>query len=303
MADEVTAVVPEELDGERLDRIVAILGDMPRSEAKSRADAGTVTVDGEPAVGKARVSAGVVVAFPPREEAPELEPDEDVEFEVLREDDDVVVVAKPAGVTVHPGAGRPTGTLAAGLLARYPEIAGVGQEGRWGLVHRLDRDTSGALIVARTGEAHESLVDALRRRDIDRRYVALVQGRFDLPRGTIDAPIGRDPVRPRRRALVANGRHAVTHYRVARQWSVVALADVRLETGRTHQIRVHLAGIGHPVVGDPLYGGRDPVRVPRLFLHAASVGFDHPTTGERVTVDAPLPPDLAEVLGGLGPGE
>lgn len=303
MADTLKAVVPDALDGERLDRVVALLGRMPRSEAKSRTDAGSVTLDGEPAVGKTRVGAGSVVVFPALPEPVELEPESDVDFDVAWEDDDVVVVAKPPGLTVHPGAGQATGTLAAGLLARYPEVRGVGQAGRWGLVHRLDRDTSGALVVARTERAYEVLTAALRRREIVRGYTALLQGRFDFVRGTVDAPIGRDPIRPRRRALVPEGRHAVTHYRITHQWAEVALADIRLETGRTHQIRVHLAGIGHPVVGDRLYGGRDPVEVPRLFLHARLLEFDHPISGDPVSVEVPLPPDLSAVIDRLGQPE
>lgn len=301
MAERLTFEVPEDLDGERLDRVVAVLGRMSRAEAKARLDEGLVDVDGAVVPGKTRVLAGSTVAFPPLE-APVGLLAEPVVFDVLYEDDDVVVVDKPAGVTVHPGAGRSAGTLAAGLLHRYPEIEGVGEAGRWGLVHRLDRETSGALVVARTSTAHAALSDALRRREVSRRYLALVQGTFSLPRGTVEAPIGRDPNRPRRRALVPTGRHAVTHYRMTEQWDPpsVALLEVTLETGRTHQIRVHLAGIGHPVLGDRLYGGRDPIPVPRLFLHAAELSFDHPRTGRRITVDAPVPSDLASVLDSLG---
>jgi 23S rRNA pseudouridine1911/1915/1917 synthase len=304
MAQPVTVSVPEELDGERIDRVVAVLGEMSRSEARARCDDGEVTVDGEVTAAKSRVAAGATITFPATVPAEQLAA-EPVEFGVLYEDDEVLVVDKPAGLTVHPGAGRTTGTLAGGLLARYPELVGVGEAGRWGLVHRLDRETSGALLVARTPAAHAQLTDALRRREVGRRYVALVQGTFDLPRGTVDAPIGRDPHRPRRRAMVPTGRHAVTHYRMVRQWSSpgVALLSVELETGRTHQIRVHLAGIGHSVIGDRLYGRRDPVVAPRLFLHAESLRFVHPRSGEEMTVQSPLPSDLARVLAGLGEAE
>ncbi|HSJ27440.1 MAG TPA: RluA family pseudouridine synthase [Acidimicrobiia bacterium] len=304
MAKPVTVAVPEELDGERIDRVVAVLGEMSRSEARVRCDDGEVTVDGEVAAAKSRVAAGATVTFPPTV-PPEQLAAEPVDFGVVYEDEDLLVVDKPAGLTVHPGAGRTSGTLAGGLMARYPELVGVGEAGRWGLVHRLDRETSGVLLVARTPEAHRSLTDALRRREIGRRYLALVQGTFDLPRGTVDAPIGRDPHRPRRRALVPEGRHAVTHYRMVEQWPGVgvALVSVELETGRTHQIRVHLAGIGHSVIGDRLYGRRDPITVPRLFLHAESLHFVHPRSGEEMTVESPLPPDLVRVLTDLGEAE
>lgn len=301
MAESLTFEIPDSLDGERVDKVVATLGEMPRSEARVRCDDGSVLVDGEPAIAKARVSAGATITFPGPVAAEDLRA-EDVEFGILYADDDVVVVDKPTGLTVHPGAGRPTGTLAGGLLARFPELAGVGERGRWGLVHRLDRETSGALLVGRTAEAHAKLVADLARRDVGREYVAGVQGTFDIPRGTVDAPIGRDPHRPRRRALIPTGRRAVTHYRMVRQWAAagVALLEVTLETGRTHQIRVHLAGIGHPVLGDRLYGGRDPITVPRLFLHAATLRFRHPASGEEMVVSSPLPSDLAAVLDRLG---
>ena len=301
MAQPLTFVIPDHLDGERVDKAVAVLGDMPRSEARAQCDAGQVAVDGEPATGKSRVAAGSTITFDPGVVAAVLAA-EAVDFGVLYEDEHVVVIDKPSGLTVHPGAGRVRGTLAGGLLERYPELEGVGQPGRWGLVHRLDRETSGALLVGRTAAAHAALVEDLARREVAREYVALVQGTFDLPRGTIDAPIGRDPNRPRRRALVPTGRHAITHYQMTHQWERpgVALLAVQLETGRTHQIRVHLAGIGHSVIGDRLYGRRDPIAVGRLFLHAASLRFRHPASGEEMTVTSPLPPELALVLDSLG---
>lgn len=301
MAEPLTFVVPDELDGERADKVVSVLGQMSRAAARAFCDSGDVRVDGATVAGRDRLHAGETIAFPPAELAATMAA-EKVEFDVLYEDDHVVVVDKPSGLTVHPGAGRAAGTLAAGLLERYPEIRGVGEEGRWGLVHRLDRETSGALLVGRTQQSHDALVRDLARREVGREYVALVQGTFELPRGTIDAPIGRDPHRPRRRALVPTGRHAVTHYRMTRQWSQpgVALLDVTLETGRTHQIRVHLAGIGHAVLGDHLYGRRDPLAVPRLFLHAARLRFRHPVSGEPVEIDSPLPTDLRRVLDELG---
>lgn len=301
MAEPLTFTVPDSLEGERVDKVVAMLGDMTRSEARAFCDDGQVTVDGEAAIAKTRLSAGQMITFPPAEVAAALAA-EHVEFGVLYEDEHLVVVDKPTGLTVHPGAGRLTGTLAGGLLERFPEVQGVGQKGRWGLVHRLDRETSGALLVARTADSYAALTADLARREVGREYVALVQGTFDLPRGTVEAPIGRDPHRPRRRALIPNGRHAVTHYQMTSQWEHpgVALLDVTLETGRTHQIRVHLAGIGHSVIGDRLYGRRDPINSRRLFLHAVRLRFRHPATGEEMEISSPLPADLVEVLEALG---
>jgi 23S rRNA pseudouridine1911/1915/1917 synthase len=224
---------------------------------------------------------------------------EDVPFDVLYEDSGLLIVDKPAGVVVHPGSGRKMGTLAAGLLYRYPDLEGVGQADRWGLVHRLDRDTSGALIVARTADTYESLSRMIRDRAVKRVYTTLVHGLFGSPTGMIDAPIGRDPSRPTRRAVVPGGKDARTHYEVSADYPVAdcSLLTVRLETGRTHQIRVHLEAIDHPVVGDHTYSRRTTtVRPPRIFLHAASVEFPHPVTGVPVSAVSPLPPDLAAVL-------
>lgn len=304
MAEPLTFAVPDSLDGERVDKVVAMLGAMTRGEAHAFCVDGQVAVDGAGAVAKTRLHAGQTITFPPAEVAAALAA-EHIDFGVLYEDEHLVVVDKPTGLTVHPGAGRLTGTLAGGLLERFPEVRGVGQQGRWGLVHRLDRETSGALLVARTAEAYAALTADLARRDVGRDYVALVQGTFDLPRGTVEAPIGRDPHRPRRQAMIPNGRHAVTHYRMTSQWDQpgVALLAVTLETGRTHQIRVHLAGIGHSVIGDRLYGRRDPVNAPRLFLHAANLRFRHPATGEAMEVTSPLPDDLRQVLDALGDAE
>jgi RluA family pseudouridine synthase len=165
-------------------------------------------------------------------------------------------------------------------------------------VHRLDRDTSGLLVVARTAPTYAALIRAMRRREVSRGYLTMVHGTFSIPRGTVDAPIGRDPHHPTRRAMIPQGRPAVTHYRRRNEWDPpgVALVEVSLETGRTHQIRVHLAGIGHPVLGDRVYGRRDPVPVPRLFLHAARLELDHPGSGEGLTFESQLPADLQEVV-------
>lgn len=297
MAIEITLEVPSGLDGARVDKVLATLLGVSRAQARDLIEKG-VSVDGVAARPADRVTEGSSITTPTPEGAVGLEA-EPVEFGVLYEDDTVIVVNKAAGVVVHPGAGRSRGTLAAGLLYRYPEIEGVGSVDRWGLVHRLDKDTSGALVVARTTAGYENLVGQLKRREITRVYSCLVLGRFDAPTGTIEAPIGRDPSRPMRRAVVQGGKSATTHYEVDREYPEFecSLLTVRLETGRTHQIRVHLSAVGHPVVGDKIYGARTPkVTSPRTFLHAAHVGFSHPSTGDRVSVEAPLPSDLRSVL-------
>ena len=298
MARQVELEVPAGLDGERLDKVVASLLDLSRSQASLVARAG-VTVDGVDAGASDRVAAGAVIRCVPPEESPALEP-EPVEFEVLYEDEAMLVVDKPAGVVVHPGAGQARGTLAAGLLHRFPELEGVGDAGRWGLVHRLDRETSGAIVVGRTEQAFALLRAQLAEREMRRIYTTIVEGRMEAATGTVDAPIARDPAHPTRRAVVAGGKPARTYYEVIRHFEKVdhSLLSVSLETGRTHQIRVHMSAIGHPVAGDRSYGATR-LTVPRICLHAASVELDHPLTGKRLKVVAPLPPDLDVVLRGL----
>jgi len=232
------------------------------------------------------------------------EPDPSITLVIRYEDDDLAVLAKPAGLVVHPGAGHPDGTLVNALLARYPEVADVGDPARPGIVHRLDRDTSGLLVIARTQEAYEGLVEMLSEHDVERRYDALSWDHFDSLRGVIDAPIGRSVRHPTRMSVREGGRQARTHYEVRTEFRDpdVSLVTCHLETGRTHQIRVHLQAIGHPVVGDPVYGGnRRTLPMARPFLHAGGLKFAHPVTGEPVEVAEPLPPELESVLAGLSP--
>jgi 23S rRNA pseudouridine1911/1915/1917 synthase len=262
-----------------------------------------VRVDGHvAAAGKVRVTAGQEIAVDedlvPASGTPAADPD--VAVPVVHEDADVVVVDKPAGLVVHPGHGNESGTLVNGLLARYPELAGVGDPARPGIVHRLDRDTSGLLAVARTELAYDALVAALGRREVERIYLALAWGHPDAPRGVIDAPLGRSATRATRMAVNVDGREARTRYEVQRTFRdpvPCALLECHLETGRTHQIRVHLAAIGHPVIGDRDYGGvRSALTVPRPMLHAHRLGLRHPRSGEALTVSSPLPADMAGVL-------
>lgn len=297
MAEQVEVEVPDDLGGARVDKAIATLLDLSRAEASLVVEAG-VEVDGRVVRGSEKVRAGqlIVCAMPDR--AAVLAP-EPVEFGVLYEDDHLLVVDKPAGVVVHPGSGRATGTLAAGLIHRYPDLAGVGTPGRWGLVHRLDKDTSGALLVGRTDEVFSVLVEELRARRIGRTYTALVEGKLEASTGTIEAAIARDPAQPTRRTISHTGKHARTHYQVIRhiEPADASLLEVTLETGRTHQIRVHFAAIDHPVVGDLTYGAaRKDLGSPRTFLHASRLDLVHPITDERLSVESPLPSDLVEVL-------
>lgn len=297
--------VPEELNGERVDRTIAILCAVSRRLAKATIEGGGVERSGVALTPSDRVVTGDVIDVDLAIDETPVVAEVDVEFGIAFEDDDVVVVDKPAGVVVHPGAGRSAGTLANGLLARIPEIADLGPEYRWGIVHRIDRDTSGLLIVAKTPAAFDHLQAALRERAVNRRYLALVAGRFTNTNGTIDAPVGRDHAHPTRMTVVEGGRQARSHYRRLADWEDQdeSLMAVTLETGRTHQIRVHMRAIDHPIVGDPVYGPgrRMPGDPGRTWLHAEALTFEHPSGSGPMTVHAALPADLAASLGDLGP--
>lgn len=294
--------VPESLAGERVDRAVAMLTGWSRAEVQALAAAGRIRVDGRPVAKRHRLVAGEHVTVAGRQRVDEPPAPEAVPIEVRYADADVIVVAKPPGLVVHPGAGHEHGTLVHGLLTLDPAIAAVGDPQRPGIVHRLDRDTSGLMVVARTPAAHAALVAALAGRSVEREYTALAWGHPANARGVIDAPIGRSTTRRTRMAIRREGKQARTAYEV-REWFVepeVALLDCRLETGRTHQIRVHLAAIGHPIVGDAAYGGqRQAIPLGRPFLHAHRLAFPHPATGEVLVFEEPLPQDLAGVLARL----
>ncbi len=298
--------IPEGLAGQRLDRVVSMITGVSRAEAARLVASAAVLVDGAANLhGSSKVPAGasVDVMLPARGPA-RIEADPGVDVSVVHADRDVIVVDKPAGLVVHPGSGVARGTLANGLLARFPELAGVGDPERPGIVHRLDRGTSGLMMVARTPAAYATLVRQLGAREVVRRYLALVWGHLETSRGEVDAPIGRSQRVPTRMAVSARGREARTRYEVLESFSEpveVSLLECRLETGRTHQIRVHLSAIGHPVVGDDRYDGvRESLACPRPFLHAADIGFVHPATGQTMQFTSPLPDELAEVLNGLG---
>jgi 23S rRNA pseudouridine1911/1915/1917 synthase len=284
-------VAPEDA-GERLDVFVARAAGS-RAAAQRLIDGGAVLVDGRPLAKRHRVTAGERVAI--GELTPSAPPDAPpATFEIAYEDEHLIVVDKPPGVVVHPGAGHRAGTLVQALEGR---VAGGADRDRPGVVHRLDRDTSGLLVLARTDDAHAALQDALQRREIVREYLALVEGRPAARRGTIDAPLGRDRrARTRMSTDTDDPREAVTHFEVERNLPSATLLRVRLETGRTHQIRAHLQAIGHPVAGDPEYGRPRLYGLQRQFLHAARLAFAHPATQERLDFTSPLPPDLAGAL-------
>jgi 23S rRNA pseudouridine1911/1915/1917 synthase len=286
-----TVRVPDDAAGERLDRFVA--DHVGSRAAAERVIAAGVLVDGQRRPKAWRLEGGEEVAFePPAGPAP-VERDESVPLRVVWEDEHLLVVDKPAGVVVHPAPGHAGGTLVHGLVG----VAAGGEEERRGIVHRLDRDTSGLLVVAKSEEAYERLQELVRERALEREYLALVKGRPRSRRGTIEAPIGRDRNDPLRHSLDTDTpRDAVTHFELVESLRSHALLRVRLETGRTHQIRVHLAAIDLPVSGDPLYGVAGDLNLERQFLHAARLAFDHPLTRERVDVSSPLPADLEPAL-------
>ncbi len=292
--------VPDAAAGTRLDRFLAgPLGS--RARAQSAIDAERVLVDGRPRRKRHLVQPGEVIEVDVEEAPPEVL-ESDAPFSVADEDDHLLVVDKPAGVVVHPARGHWTGTLAQAVAGRG---AGGGEPWRAGIVHRLDRDTSGLLVVAKSDAVHRALKSLLSRRLVRREYLALVDGRPPARSGTIDAPIGRHR-RDRIRMSIdtAEPREARTHFEIERLLPAASLLRVVLETGRTHQIRVHLAAIGHPVCGDPVYGTAGRYGLSRQFLHAERLAFEHPVTHEQVDVRSPLPDDLEAALerAAAGPG-
>lgn len=305
-----TASVPElaeittELDGARLDAAAAVLfPDYSRARLKVWIEAGHLLHNGEVA---RRARQPVHVGDQLQLEADTADQSgvakaQSIPVDVIYADDHFAVINKPAGLVVHPGAGRPDGTLQNALLHRFPQVAAVP---RAGLVHRLDKDTSGLLVVALTLKAHTQLVDALARRQIHRHYDALVIGKMTAG-GSVDAPVGRDPRHRIRMAVSAGGRRAVTHYRVIERFARHSLLRVQIETGRTHQIRVHMAHIRHPIVGDPTYAARRLSGIavadafPRQALHARRLAFLHPASAEPMQFEAPLPDDFHDLVVGL----
>lgn len=289
--------IPLEMAGLRLDQALAkLLPDESRSRLARLIEEGHVRVDGEPAAVRRKVRSGesVEVWLAPRPVDTAFRP-EAIALRVVHEDDHVAVIDKPAGLVVHPGSGNWEGTM---LNALLHHVAGAGALPRAGIVHRLDKDTSGLLVVAKTEAAQAALVRQLQARTVKRTYLAVVRGRVERD-GSVDAPIGRHPVQRTKMAVVASGKPAVTHYRVRERFSAHTLLECDLETGRTHQIRVHLASIGHPLEGDGVYAGRGARIFARQALHAWKLAFIHPATGQSVAFESPLPADMRELLASL----
>jgi 23S rRNA pseudouridine1911/1915/1917 synthase len=294
--------VPEGLDGERLDAALARMFGLSRSSAAELISSGRVLVAGRPAGKSDRVPAGewLEVTLPPPAAGPALAPSPVPGLTVVYEDADIVVADKPAGVAAHPAPGWTGPTVLEGLLAAGHTIATSGAAERQGIVHRLDANTTGLMVLAKSEAAYSALKRAFRERTVDKRYHALVQGHPDPLRGTVDAPIGRHSSGDGRFAVVAGGRPSVTHYDTIEAFRWASLAEITLETGRTHQIRVHMAALRHPCVGDRLYSA-DPVLAERLglarqWLHAVRLGFTHPAAGRHVDFTSDYPPDLAHAL-------
>jgi len=301
--------VPIELAGKRLDQVlVEIFSDYSRNKLQLWIKAGRVRVNGENIKAKDRLEGGEFIVLDAEEEEVTEYLAEDIPLDIIYEDDDILIVNKPAGLVVHPGAGNWSGTLQNGLLFHLPNAATIP---RSGIVHRLDKDTSGLLMVAKTLAAHHSLVEQLQARTIHREYLAITIGRM-TGGGTIDEPLGRHPTDRKRQAVRDDGRVAITHYRVLERFKRNTLIQVKLETGRTHQIRVHMAHLRMPLVGDPTYGGRFQMpkdcgaeleevlrRFKRQALHAEKLGLEHPRTGEYMEWELPVPEDMQELLAAL----
>ena len=281
--------------GSRLDRYIAEQCQISRAYAQQLISEGQITVDGHPSKASHRLAAGerVVAAVPPP--SPISLAPEEIPLKVVYEDSDLIVVDKPAGLLVHPAAGQRTGTLVNALLAHCPDLQGIDGSVRPGIVHRLDKNTSGLMVVAKNDAAQMSLSRQIKQRSITKGYVALVTGRLSPERGAIEAPVGRHPKDRKRMAVLSGGREARTQYQVIKYLNGYTLLEAMPETGRTHQIRVHFSAIGHPIFGDPVYGKRSPL-LARQFLHAHRLGFRLPSSEEYVEFRSELPPELDEVL-------
>ena len=302
MTDRRALPVPEGLEGERLDAALARMFGLSRTKAAELVSGGSVTLDGSTAAKSDRVSGGAWLEVDIPSAAPQTQPAAEPVpgMRVLLDDDDVVVVDKPVGVAAHPSPGWTGPTVVGGLAAAGYRISTSGAAERQGVVHRLDVGTSGVMVVAKSERAYTLLKRAFKDRTVEKTYHALVQGHPDPSRGTIDAPIDRHPRHDWKWAVVADGKPSVTHYDTLEAFRAASLLEIRLETGRTHQIRVHMAAVRHPCVGDLTYGA-DPalarhLGLERQWLHAVRLGFEHPGTGEWVEVSSPYPDDLAAAL-------
>lgn len=282
--------------GNRLDKALADLTELSRSQANEAIKAGTVLVNGKSAKAKYAVIEGDVITYElPEEEVLEYKA-EDIPLDIIYEDADVAVVNKPQGMVVHPSAGHTSGTLVNALMYHVKDLSSINGVVRPGIVHRIDKDTSGLLMIAKNDKAHNALAAELKDKKSLRKYVAIVHGNLPNDRGVIEAPIGRSDKDRKKQAVTAKGKTAVTRFTVLERFGNYTLVELQLETGRTHQIRVHMAYIGHPVAGDPLYGPRKTLKGHGQFLHAKTLGFTHPTTGELVEFTAEEPAIFKETL-------
>jgi 23S rRNA pseudouridine1911/1915/1917 synthase len=290
----------EQQQGERIDKALSgVQSEWSRTQIGNWITEGIVKVSGETVKAKYKVKVGDIVEI----DVPEADPldviAENLDLDIVYEDADVLVVNKPKGMVVHPAPGHMTGTLVNGLMYHCQDLSGINGILRPGIVHRIDKDTSGLLMVAKNDAAHESLVNQLVNKTVTRKYTALVHGHIAHDKGTIDAPIGRDQKDRQKQAVVDKGKHAVTHFQVIERFGEYTLVECRLETGRTHQIRVHMNYIGFPLVGDPKYGPKKTIDFGGQVLHAGVLGFDHPTSGEYLQFEAPIPVDYEQLLNDL----
>lgn len=292
--------ITEETAGNRIDKALALLQpDWSRTQIQQWVKDERIQVNGSFMKSNYKVKTGDVVSVEqPEPEAYDIVA-EDLNLEIVYEDQDVLVVNKPVGMVVHPSPGHLSGTLVNGLMHQCTDLSGINGVMRPGIVHRIDKDTSGLLMVAKNDKAHVSLVDQLVEKSVNRVYTALVHGHIPHDNGTIDAPIGRDPRDRQKMAVVDNGKNAVTHFKVLERFGDYTLVECRLETGRTHQIRVHMKYISYPLVGDPKYGPRKTIDYGGQVLHAGTVGFQHPSTGEYMEFTAPLPENYQQLLNEL----
>lgn len=281
----------------RIDKVIAnYFPAFSRSQVQNWLTKERITVNDAVVKANYKVKMGDVIVIEPVEpEVLDVQP-ENIPLDTVYEDEDVVVINKPQGMVVHPAPGHPNGTLVNALMYHIDHLSGINDVIRPGIVHRIDKDTSGLLMVAKNDQAHESLAKQLAEKTSMRRYLALVHGNIAHDKGTVDMPIGRNPKDRKKQAVIENGRHAVTHFKVLERFGQYTLIECQLETGRTHQIRVHLAEIGHPLAGDPLYGPRKTLKGNGQFLHAAQLGFTHPKTGEWLEFSAPLPDIFEQTL-------
>ena len=294
MNNQIEVVIHEEKG--RVDKVLADRLEASRSQIQQWLKEGAVTCQGDPIRANYKVKAGdQLVIQVPEPESLDLEP-EDIPLTIVYQDQDVAVINKPQGMVVHPSAGHPNGTLVNALLYHMTDLSSINDVVRPGIVHRIDKDTSGLLMIAKNDHAHEALAKQLKDKTSLRKYVALVHGNISHEKGTINAPIGRSKVNRKMQAVQEDGKPAVTHFTVLERFDQFTLVELQLETGRTHQIRVHMQYIGFPLAGDPVYGPKKTLKGNGQFLHAKLLGFTHPTTGESMVFEAPLPELFEETL-------